>query len=77
MPHVVIKLYAGKTEQQKAALSQAVVDSLVNTIACNDNDVSLSFEEYSPEEWPEKVFRPDILECDETLYLQPGYNPFI
>jgi 4-oxalocrotonate tautomerase len=38
--------------------------------------VSVAFEEVAPEDWPEEVYRPDILEKADTLYKGPGYNPF-
>jgi len=31
--------------------------------------------EVNPEEWTEKVYKPDILNSAHTLYKRPGYNP--
>jgi 4-oxalocrotonate tautomerase len=36
----------------------------------------VAFDEVKPEEWAEKVYRPDILENQQRLYKKPGYNPF-
>jgi 4-oxalocrotonate tautomerase len=47
------------------------------TIAkCEEKSVSVAFEEIRPEDWVEKVYRPDILENQQRLYKKPGYNPF-
>jgi 4-oxalocrotonate tautomerase len=38
--------------------------------------VSVAFEEVDPNDWAEKVYKPDILNNEENLYKKPGYNPF-
>ena len=76
MPHVIVKLYPGRTEEQKRRLTQAIAGDLVEILQCPETAVSVGFEEVPPAEWPEKVYRPDILEKQDTLYLKPGYkNP--
>jgi len=30
-----------------------------------------------PEDWAEKVYKPDILGKPETIYKKPGYNPLL
>ena len=37
---------------------------------------SLRLEDIEQEAWPEQVYRPEILEKEETLIKKPGYNPF-
>jgi len=75
MPHVIIKTYP-KTEEQKKRLVKAITDSIVEITDSKEKAVSIAIEEVAPEEWPEKVYRPDILEKQNTLYKKPGYNPF-
>jgi 4-oxalocrotonate tautomerase len=75
MPHVIIKIYP-KTEEQKKRLAKAITDSIVEITGNEEKAVSITFEEVTPEEWPEKVYRPDILEKQNMLYKKPGYNPF-
>jgi 4-oxalocrotonate tautomerase len=75
MPHVIIKTYP-KTEEQKKRLVKAITDSIVEITDSKEKAVSIAIEEVTPEEWPEKVYRPDILEKQNTLYKKPGYNPF-
>jgi 4-oxalocrotonate tautomerase len=77
MPHVIVKLYPGRSEEQKQRLTEEIAKDVAEIIKCPEAAVSVAFEEVSQADWPEKVYRPDILEKQETLYLKPGYkNPF-
>jgi 4-oxalocrotonate tautomerase len=76
MPHVIVTLYPGRSEQQKARLAEEIVKDLVAIAKCEEKSVSVAIEEIKPEDWAEKVYRPDILDSPEKLYKKPGYNPF-
>jgi 4-oxalocrotonate tautomerase len=76
MPHVIVKLYPGRSEQQKARLADEIVRDVVAIAKCEEKSVSVAFEEIMPEDWAEKVYKPDILDSPEKLYKKPGYNPF-
>lgn len=76
MPHIIVKLYQGKSEQQKISLTDKIVASVMEITECSEAAVSVAFEEVSPEDWLEKVYKPDIIDNLETLYKQPGYDPF-
>ena len=76
MPHVIIKMHPGRTDEQKSKLAQAIADSVVKIAKCEDKSVSVAIEEIEPEDWAETVYRPDIIEKEETLVKKPGYNPF-
>ena len=76
MPHVIVKLYPGRSEQQKARLADEIVRDVVAIVKCEKKSVSLAIEEIKPEDWAEKVYRPDILNNQKRLYKKPGYNPF-
>jgi 4-oxalocrotonate tautomerase len=75
MPHVIIKLWSGRTEQQKQQLADAVTRAVVAATGNSEDSVSVSLEEVAPGEWTEKVYRPDILGGPGRLYKKPGYNP--
>jgi 4-oxalocrotonate tautomerase len=49
---------------------------VVAIAGCEDKSVSVAFEEVAPEDWAAGVYWPDILDKADTLYKQPGYNPF-
>lgn len=76
MPHVIVKLYPGRSEQQKARLAEEITKDVAVIAKCQEKSVSVAFEEINPEDWAEKVYRPDILENKHKLYKKPGYNPF-
>ncbi|MCJ7515420.1 MAG: tautomerase family protein [Dehalococcoidia bacterium] len=76
MPHVIVKMYPGRTDEQKNKLAQAIADSVIKIAVCDEKAVSVAIEEIAPEDWAETVYRPDIIEKEKTLYKKPGYNPF-
>ena len=76
MPHVIIKMYPGRSEEQKEQLVKAITKSVMDITIAPERVVSIAIEEIAPEEWPEKVYRPDILDKQGTIYKEPGYNPF-
>jgi 4-oxalocrotonate tautomerase len=74
MPHVIVKLWPGKSEQQKRRLADAITRDVTTVLNYGDESVSVAFEEVTPDEWAEKVYRPDIVEKKATLYKKPGYT---
>jgi 4-oxalocrotonate tautomerase len=75
MPHVIVKLWPGKSEQQKKQLAEAIVEDVVAILKLGEESVSVSIEEIEPQDWTEKVYKPDILNKPRNLYKKPGYNP--
>jgi len=75
MPHVIVKLWPGKTPEQKAELAQAIADDFVRILGSKETSVSVGFEEVQSEDWMAKVFEPDILGKWDSLSKQPGYGP--
>ncbi len=73
-PHVIVKLYPGRSEQQKIRLAEAIVKDVVAIIRCGEESVSVAIEEIKPEDWAEKVYKPDILNTPGKLYKKPGYS---
>ena len=76
MPHVIVKLYPGRSEKQKQKLAEAIAKDIVTIAKCEDKSVSVAIEEIEKEDWAAKVFQPDILNKKDGLYKKPGYNPF-
>ncbi|MCK1514259.1 4-oxalocrotonate tautomerase family protein [Bradyrhizobium sp. 190] len=75
MPHVIVKLYSGRSEQQKALLADAVTCAVTDTLKLGEESVSVAIEDVKPKDWAERVFGPDILGKPETIYKKPGYDP--
>lgn len=76
MPYVIIKLYPGRTEEQKKDLAEKITKNVVSIAKCEEKSVSVAIEEIAPNKWAEKVYRPDIINNQDKLYKRPGYNPF-
>lgn len=77
MPHIIVKLYPGSSEQKKIELTQKIVTDVMTMAGCKETAVSVAFEEIEPIDWAEKVYKPDIINSPEKLYKKPGYNPFL
>ena len=76
MPHIVVKLYKGRSNDVKLQLAKEIVKNVSTIAGCEEKAVSVAFEEFDLAEWPDKVYNPDILEKEESLVIKPGYNPF-
>ena len=74
MPHLIVKLWPGKSEDQKQRLTDAIVKDVVSILHYGEESVSVSFEEIAAEEWNERVYRPDIVKNADKLYKKPGYT---
>jgi 4-oxalocrotonate tautomerase len=74
MPHVLVKLYSGRSEQQKARLAKAVSQAVVATLKLDEKSVSVAIEDVEPENWTREVYKPDILN-NPKVYKKPGYDP--
>ena len=74
MPHVVVKLWPGKTEQQKKRLAEAITKDVMEILHYGDESVSVALEEIGSQDWAEQVYKPDIQGKWNTLYKKPGYK---
>jgi 4-oxalocrotonate tautomerase len=75
MPHVVVKLALGRSEQQKQKLAKGVTQAVMTSLGLGEDSVSVSLEAIAPSEWTEKVYTPDIINGPGRLYKRPGYKP--
>ena len=74
MPHIIVKAWPGKTEEQKKELSESITKDVMNVFGYGEESVSVSIEEISPDDWKEKVYEKDILNGPGKLYKKPGYK---
>ena len=74
MSHVIVKLWPGKSEEQKARLSEEIVKDVIAVLNSREESVSVAIEEVSPDDWSEQVYKPDIMNNPATLYKKPGYK---
>ena len=74
MPHVIVKLWPGKTEDQKRRLADAIAQDVIRELGSSEASVSVSIEDVAADDWAEQVYRPDIAGKPELLYRKPGYE---
>ncbi len=72
MPHVTLKLYIGRSEDEKRRIADAVAQALIASAGVSDASVSVSVEDVEPSAWPD-VYRDEIIGKPDTLFRKPGY----
>ena len=75
MPHVIVKMYPGRSEEVKVRLAKAIVEDLKAIVQCADESVSVAIVDVPASRWTETVYEPDIVHCPGKLYKKPGYAP--
>jgi 4-oxalocrotonate tautomerase len=68
MPHVIIKLYPGRTEEQKSKLVEKLTQAVIESINVPEDFISIGIEEIQKEKWEEEVKKPDIIAKQKTIY---------
>ncbi len=74
MPHVIVKLWPGKTDEQKARLADAIAREVVAQLGSSEASVSVAFEEIAQADWAAQVWGPDIVAHPERIFRKPGYT---
>ena len=73
MPHIIIKMLKGRTDEQKTMAAEKVAAALTDAIGCDPKHISVSVEDYTPQQWQD-VFRADVTESTH-IYKEPHYDP--
>ena len=73
MPHITLKMLNGRTEAQKQLAAEKLAATLTEAIGCNPTHISVSVEDFTPEEWQEQ-YRTEVAE-NANLVLTPDYDP--
>ena len=74
MPHITVKLWPGKSEEQKQRLADAITRDVMEILEYTEKSISVAMQEVRPQEWAQQVYRPEIESDMERLYKKPGYN---
>lgn len=74
MPHIIVKAWPGKTEEQKQRLADAVAQNVMDIFECGADSVSVAVAEVAPQDWKASVYEPDIQAKPNQLYKLPGYK---
>ena len=75
MPHVIVKLWPGKTIEQKNSLCKKITEALKTSMGVLDSSISIAIEEIPKEKWKELVYDTEIVGKKELLYKKPDYIP--
>jgi 4-oxalocrotonate tautomerase len=75
MPHIVVKMISGRTDEQKARLAEEVTKAVMSALNCAEKSVSVAVEDVASADWTEKVYKPDILAKPDQIFKAPGYEP--
>lgn len=75
MPHIIVKLWPGKSEQVKAKLAHQLLEDVMRLTNSAEESVSVAIEEVSAKDWVKKVYELDIAAHWDQLYEKPGYDP--
>lgn len=75
MPHIIVKLWPGKSRQQKQQLADQITRSVTSVLGYGSESVSVGFEEISAGDWMDEVYQPDIAAKPDRLFKMPGYGP--
>ena len=68
MPHVDIKCYPGRTEEQKKLCAEKVAQDIVETLGCDPRHVSVAIKEVAKEDWEEQIVNKVLVEDEAYLY---------
>jgi 4-oxalocrotonate tautomerase len=74
MPHVIVKLWPGKSEKQKAKLANEITKAVMHVLNYGEESVSVALEEIDPGAWMDQVYKPDIVGKPDQIYKKPGYT---
>jgi 4-oxalocrotonate tautomerase len=74
MPHVIVKLWPGKSETQKARPAERIAQDVMQVLDYGEESVSVAMEEIKSSDWKSQVYQPDIKAKWDKLYKKPGYT---
>ena len=74
MPHIGIKMLEGRTEEQKKKAAEAVKNALAQSLGMADHYITVTIEDFNAQEWQD-VFKAEITDKPDKVYVQPKYDP--
>ena len=74
MPHVEIKCFAGRSDEQKKICAEKVAEVLAETLGCKTSSVSVAIKDIAEEDWKAEVCDKNIVPDREYLFNKPGYS---
>ncbi|WP_069865774.1 4-oxalocrotonate tautomerase family protein [Pseudomonas citronellolis] len=75
MPHIIVKLAAGRSQPLKQELADRLAATLTDVLGVDSSAVSVAVEDVPMRDWMWQVYGPDIETAGERLLKRPGYGP--
>ena len=72
MPHIIVKLWPGKSEKQKTKVAEEITQSEMSTLHYGEESVPVAFEEIEANDWALQVYQADFIGHEDRLYKKPG-----
>ena len=72
MPHIVVKLWPGKSENQKQHPADAITKDVMEILNCSEKSISVAMQEVKPEDWAAEVYRPGGPEQHQPTLQKAG-----
>ena len=74
MPHIIVKLWPGRSEEVKKELVKELEISMLKVLKVSSDHISISIEEVTSENWGREVYKKDIVDKENLLYKKPSYK---
>ena len=74
MPHIEIKCFTGRTDEQKRQCAEKGAEAVAETLGCKLSSVSVAVKDCPPEEWKAEVWDKSSVPDEPYLYKKPGYT---
>ena len=74
MPHVEVKCYAGRTDEQKKLCAERIAEVVAETLDCTLAGISVAVKDVEKEDWKTEVWDKVIVPDREYMYKEPGYS---
>ena len=74
MPHVEIKCFEGRTDEQKKKCAELVSEVIAQTLGCKVSSVSVAIKDVPQEDWKAQVWDKNIVPDEQYLFKKPGYS---
>ncbi len=74
MPHIEIKCYPGRSEEQKRLCAEKVAQAAAEALGLSTSTVSVAIKEIEKENWKKDVWDKQIVPDEKYLYKKPEYK---
>lgn len=73
MPHIVVKMYKGRTEETKMEIANILADAMSEKCGIDRSAISVAIEDIPKENWKEEVYDKELNSDNKNLYIKPNY----